>query len=153
MKSPESHLAQEDEVICIFSIFCLTLHKKNIILQNQHCIFQASNCNTKHIYSIFQPHNTVIPLLSFTKIKSTFLQHLLHQNKSNPLQICSPLPLSSHTFITLFPLFTNLSKKAFNSLPNHKILGFTKLKAFADNKFNVAKLMIFLFNSIPDDKF
>ena len=30
-----------------------------------------------------------------------------------------------------------------NSLPNDTILDWTKLKAFADDKFNVAKLLIF----------
>ena len=33
----------------------------------------------------------------------------------------------------------------FNPLPNDKILDMTKLKAFADDKLNVAKMTIFLF--------
>ena len=33
-----------------------------------------------------------------------------------------------------------------NPLPNVKFLDVTKLKAFADNKFKVAKMMIFLFD-------
>ena len=33
-----------------------------------------------------------------------------------------------------------------NSLPKDKILDLTKLKAFADEKLNVAKMMISLFN-------
>ena len=35
-------------------------------------------------------------------------------------------------------------------LPNDKILGLTKLKAFAYNKFNVAKVMISLCNSLEN---
>jgi hypothetical protein len=37
-----------------------------------------------------------------------------------------------------------------NSLPNDKILGLTKLKAFADDKFNVAKMMISLFDRVEN---
>ena len=33
-----------------------------------------------------------------------------------------------------------------NSLPNDKILDLTKLKAFADGKLKVTKMMIFLFD-------
>ena len=33
-----------------------------------------------------------------------------------------------------------------NSLPNNKILVLTKLKAFADSKFNVAKILISVFD-------
>ena len=38
----------------------------------------------------------------------------------------------------------------FNTLPNNKILDATKLQAFADDKFNVAKLMISLFDRIEN---
>ena len=34
----------------------------------------------------------------------------------------------------------------FDPLPNNKFLDVTKLKAFADDKLNIAKMMIFLFN-------
>ena len=34
----------------------------------------------------------------------------------------------------------------FNPFPNHKFLDVTKLKAFADDKLNVAKMTIFLFD-------
>ena len=37
-----------------------------------------------------------------------------------------------------------------NSLPNHKILVVTKLEAFADNKLNVAKVTISLFDSVEN---
>ena len=37
-----------------------------------------------------------------------------------------------------------------NSLPNEKFLGLTKLKAFADNKFSVAKIMISLFDRVEN---
>ena len=37
-----------------------------------------------------------------------------------------------------------------DSLPNDKILALTKLKAFADDKFNVAKLMISVFNRVEN---
>ena len=40
----------------------------------------------------------------------------------------------------------NLSK----SLPNYKILASTKLKAFADNKFNIAKMLISLFDGVEN---
>ena len=35
-----------------------------------------------------------------------------------------------------------------NPLPDDKILDFTKLKAFADDKLNVAKMMISLFDRV-----
>ena len=41
---------------------------------------------------------------------------------------------------TLIPISLNV----FNSLPNEKILDVTKLKAFADNKLNVARMIISL---------
>ena len=37
-----------------------------------------------------------------------------------------------------------------NSLPNDKILDETKLKAFADDKLNVAKTMIPLFDKVEN---
>ena len=37
-----------------------------------------------------------------------------------------------------------------NSLPNDKILALTKLKAFADNKFDVAKFMISVFDRLEN---
>ena len=37
-----------------------------------------------------------------------------------------------------------------NSLPNNKILGWSKLKAFADDKLKVAKIMIFVFDSVEN---
>ena len=37
-----------------------------------------------------------------------------------------------------------------DSLPNDKILALTKLKAFADDKFNVAKLMTSVFNRVEN---
>ena len=37
-----------------------------------------------------------------------------------------------------------------NSLPNNKILNVTRLKAFADDKFSVAKVMISLFDKIQN---
>ena len=38
----------------------------------------------------------------------------------------------------------------FSSLPNDKILDMTKLKAFADDKLNVAKIMVSLLNRIEN---
>ena len=38
----------------------------------------------------------------------------------------------------------------FNSFPNDKILHWSKLKAFADNKFNFAKIMISVFDSLEN---
>ena len=37
-----------------------------------------------------------------------------------------------------------------NSLPNDKILDWSKLKAFADDKINVLKMMIFIFDRIEN---
>ena len=37
-----------------------------------------------------------------------------------------------------------------NSLPNNKILDVTKLKAFADNKINVAQVMISVFDRVEN---
>ena len=39
-----------------------------------------------------------------------------------------------------------LFSQCFNSLPNDKILDVTKLKAFADDKLNIVKTMISLYN-------
>ena len=39
-----------------------------------------------------------------------------------------------------------LGGKGFNHLLNNKILDMTKLKAFADDKLNIAKMMISLFD-------
>ena len=41
-----------------------------------------------------------------------------------------------------FIYYTVCKKQLFNSLPNDKILDLTKLKVFADNKINVAQMMI-----------
>ena len=37
-----------------------------------------------------------------------------------------------------------------NSLPNNKIVDLTKLKAFADDKINVTRVMIDLFDSVEN---
>ena len=37
-----------------------------------------------------------------------------------------------------------------NSLPNYKILDVTKLKAFADDKLNIAKMMISPFDRVEN---
>ena len=39
---------------------------------------------------------------------------------------------------------------SFNSLPNDKIFGVTKLKAFADDKLNVAQMMVSVFDRIEN---
>ena len=41
-------------------------------------------------------------------------------------------------------------KFVFNFLPNDKILALTKLKAFADDKFSIAKMMIPLFDQVEN---
>ena len=38
----------------------------------------------------------------------------------------------------------------FNSLPNNKILDWSKFKAFADDKIKFAKMIIFVFNTIEN---
>ena len=40
-----------------------------------------------------------------------------------------------------------------NPLPNDKILDMTKLKGFADDKLNVAKMTFSLFNPFPNTAF
>ena len=45
-------------------------------------------------------------------------------------------------------LFTSNPYKAFNSLPNDKILDLTNFKAFAGGKLNVAKTMISSFDGL-----
>ena len=40
-----------------------------------------------------------------------------------------------------------------NSIPNAKILDIIKFKAFADDKINVAQMMISVFNPFPNDIF
>ena len=37
-----------------------------------------------------------------------------------------------------------------NSLPNSKILDMTKLKAFADDKLNIAKMTIYVFDGVEN---
>ena len=41
-------------------------------------------------------------------------------------------------------------KSAINSLPNDKILDWSKLKAFADGNFNIAKVMIFVCDRVEN---
>ena len=46
--------------------------------------------------------------------------------------------------------FVSIEKKLLNSLPNNKILDETKLSAHADDKLNVAKMMISLFDGVEN---
>ena len=62
-----------------------------------------------------------------------------------------------HLFPQFFPkgLFFNVLKRVYmeervNSLTNNKILGVSKLKAFVDNKINVAQMMIPVFDRIEN---
>ena len=41
----------------------------------------------------------------------------------------------------------------FNPFPHDKILNQTKLKAFTYDKLNVTKMIVSVFNPLPDDKF
>ena len=43
-----------------------------------------------------------------------------------------------------------MDKICFNSLPNNKIFGMTKLKVFADDKVNVPQMMISLCNRVKN---
>ena len=43
-----------------------------------------------------------------------------------------------------------LQISVFNSLPKHKILGMTKLEAFADDKINIAQMMISVFDRVEN---
>ena len=48
-------------------------------------------------------------------------------------------------------MFTKLSASEwFNPLPNDKILAWSKLKAFADNKLDVVKMMISLLDRVEN---
>ena len=62
--------------------------------------------------------------------------------------------MRSQTFLThnsgkLLNAFGNKTS-LFNSLPNEKILDWTKLKALADDKFNGAKMIIFLLDRLEN---
>ena len=48
------------------------------------------------------------------------------------------------------PVFDFVIWYTVNSLPDNKIWGLTKLKAFADDKSNVAKMMISLFDRVEN---
>ena len=54
--------------------------------------------------------------------------------------------LKEISFAILCCYFLLESVHYFNSLPNDKILARTKFKALADDKFIVAKIMIFVFD-------
>ena len=43
-----------------------------------------------------------------------------------------------------------LCKEDFNSVPNNKILDLSKLRAFADNKIRLARMMVFVFDRIEN---
>ena len=51
---------------------------------------------------------------------------------------------------TLGPKPTNLVLILLNSLPNGKILDWSKFKAFADDKIEVMKIIIFVFDRIEN---
>ena len=59
--------------------------------------------------------------------------------------ICRNCHLGIH-----LPIRHNFRTVAFNSLPNDKIMTFTKLKAIADDIFNVAKMMISVFDAVEN---
>ena len=50
----------------------------------------------------------------------------------------------------LFPLYEKVLPQSFNPLPNHKIWALTKLKAVAEEKFNVAEMLISLFDWVEN---
>ena len=49
-----------------------------------------------------------------------------------------------------FKVFADKKLSIVNSLPNNKILGWSKLKTFADDKLKVAKIMNFVFDSVEN---
>ena len=53
-------------------------------------------------------------------------------------------------FFSKFRMVGESGSSFFNSLPNDKILEVTKLKAFADDKLNVAKMTISLFDRVEN---
>ena len=48
----------------------------------------------------------------------------------------------------IYLLSVNYFPSCFNPLPNDKIWTKTKLKAFAEHKFHVAKMMIYVFDNV-----
>ena len=64
--------------------------------------------------------------------------------------LCSErLSLSIACTLYFDPCYTN-SFYSLNSLPNNKILDWFLLKAFADDRVKLAKIMIFVFNRIEN---
>ena len=55
-----------------------------------------------------------------------------------------------HQKVSVFGNGLTSDKPLFNSLPNNKILFATKLKAFADDKLNVAKMLFSLFDRVEN---
>ena len=64
------------------------------------------------------------------------------------LILCSR-PITFQSRIQLFPVMDSWNP-TYNSLPNDQILDLTKLKAFADDKINVAQMMISVFDWIEN---
>ena len=56
----------------------------------------------------------------------------------------------SQVFVILGTMFLLFDRGLFNSLPNNKILDVTKLKACADDKLNVTRMTISLFNRVEN---
>ena len=61
------------------------------------------------------------------------------------------MPIRSHVTFKCF--LKNMGKKnenVLNSLPNKNVLDRTKFKAFADDKLNVAKILIYVFDRVEN---
>ena len=57
--------------------------------------------------------------------------------------------MHNDNFLSPYP-FPSLGK-SLNSLTNYKILDWSKFKAFADDKFKVAKMMISVFDGVENN--
>ena len=76
------------------------------------------------------------------------LQYVL-QYGSAILQ-CIAIRFLPYCFTPVWELTLQQTCQCFNSFPNDKILDQTKLKAFADDKFNVTKMIIAVFDGVEN---
>ena len=77
-----------------------------------------------------------------TKEYFFWLEEILSQYTSDNI-------LNAHETGLFYLLHSNETLE-FNSLPNNKVLDFNKLKAFADMKLNIAKMMISVFDKVEN---
>ena len=78
----------------------------------------------------------------------TLLESILPSNQSH--QWIYRIHFIQQSTISWSRKVLRYTENSLNSIPNNKILDLTKLKAFADDKFNVTKLTIFLFDRVEN---